>query len=411
MYSFLLCKLDAAKKTEGTTTFCTFANNERSKVHFLNIIIKTLAGLEECLASEVRAIGGQNVRVMRRAVACEGDERFVYRANYELRTALRVLVTLFTFNARDEDDLYRQALRLPWQKQFTVDHSFAIDCTAYSQIFTHSHYASLKLKDAIADAFRRTDGRRPDVNVDFPSVRFHLYITGKRCVVSLDSSGRSLHLRGYRTTQLDAPLNEVLAAGLVKLSGWQPKQPFIDPMCGSGTLSIEAAMLAQGRPPQVSPNSLAFLRWPHFNKALWESVLREAEARISNPALTIYAADKSPRAIKATQQNALNAGLEAAIQLEKRRLADWSDPPQPAGTLILNPPYDERMSVENIHAFYAEIGDAFKQLFPGYTAWIISSHLEALKHIGLRASHKTTLFNGALECRWLGYELYEGSRS
>lgn len=375
----------------------------------MKYIAKTLAGLEDVLASELHTLGADRIQKLRRAVSFEGDKRLMYRANYELRTALRILQPIHQFRARDENDLYRKANNFPWDRYLSNEHTLAVDATVHSEQFRHSRYIALKLKDAIVDYFRRRTGSRPSVDVERPSVRFNLHISENDCSVSLDCSGRSLHLRGYRTHSVEAPINEVLAAGLLHIAHWEGKRHFLDPMCGSGTLPIEAGLMALNKPPQIDWRSLGFLRWPDFDPALWRSVRWEADKNVQPFTRTILAGDKDRRACVATEQNAHNAGLDGHVKVVRKNIQAWSDPPTP-GLMIVNPPYDERLKVEEIQTLYQSIGDTLKQQFAGYTAWVISSSVDGMKSIGLKPKKKRTLYNGPLQVKFHGFELYEGSR-
>lgn len=376
----------------------------------MKIIVKTMQGLEGVLAEEIRQLGGTQVKELKRAVEFEGDKRLLYRANLELRTALRVLVHLQDFVAKSPEELYKKILRIPWEQYLDVDKTFAIDATASSEIFRHSKFAALKVKDAIADYFRNLKGRRPDVNTEFPHLRVNLHINQDQCSLSLDSTADSLHKRGYRANTLEAPINEVLAAGMILLSGWDGKTTFVDPMCGSGTLIIEAALFATHAPPQLHRQAFGFMKWRDFDKRLWEDIVDKAKAQITPLQCDIFGFDKDMRAVRVSAQNIFSAHLEGqGIKVEKQSIEKLVPPPPP-GVLITNPPYDERLKEDEIEAFYKMIGDRLKQAFAGYEAWLISSNQEALKHIGLRPSQKMTLFNGSLECKFQKYELYEGSR-
>lgn len=376
----------------------------------MKIIVKTLQGLEQVLAEEIIALGGSAVKILKRAVEFEGDQRLLYRANLELRTALRVLLPIAEFQARTPEQLYKKVYQIEWSEYLTVDKTFAIDAITKSEIFTHSKYAALKTKDAIADYFRDRTGDRPNVNVDYPSLRINVHINNDECSVALDSSGDSLHKRGYRANSVEAPLNEVLAAGMILLSGWQGDRTFVDPMCGSGTLLIEAAMFAKNMPPQLNRESLGFMKWKNFNAKLWEDVLDKAQTAIKPLNCKVLGFDKDMKAVRVTGQNIFSAHLEGqGITVEKQSFEKLIAP-EPSGLLMTNPPYDERLKEADIESFYKMMGDRLKQAFIGYEAWIISSNLEALKHLGLKSSKKLNLFNGALECKFQQYELYEGTR-
>lgn len=373
-------------------------------------IAKTLAGLEPVLADELRALGASGIRPLKRAVAFDGDTRMLYRANYELRTALRILVPIHSFPAYNERNYYAAIREIDWSEYMGVGDTLAVDAVAVGEVFRHSQYVGLMTKDAIVDQFRDRYQRRPDVNTVAPTLRINVHVQGTHCDISLDASGDSLHRRNYRRDTVEAPLNEVLAAGMILLSGWNGKGPFVDPMCGSGTLPIEAAMLATRTPPQQKREGFGFFRWPDFSQKLWRSVKEEADGRIQPFEFPIVASDKDNRARNATSINVMSAGLEDVVQIEKTPFEKLLPPGDVPGTLIANPPYDERLKMEDIVAFYKSIGDQLKQHWPGWDAWLISSNRDALKHIGLRASRKITLFNGALECSFQKFELYEGTK-
>lgn len=375
----------------------------------MRLIIKTLAGLEEVLAEEFRGLGAGAVTVGKRAVEGDGDLRLLYRANLELRTALRVLRPVNTFTADDEARFYEALLEFDWSEVMDVDDTFAIDAVAYSKIFTHSQYIALKTKDAIVDWFRAKTGRRPSVDVERPNIRFNVHVAANQVTVSLDSSGESLHKRGYRLEAGPAPINEVLAAGLVLLSGWKKDCAFVDPMCGSGTIPIEAALYAWNIPPQWYREDFAFMRWQNFDPSLWASVRTAARDAMTSFSYPILGFDKNYRAIQAAEANLQQARLEGKVRFERHRFETLS-PSTEKGIIIMNPPYDARLEERNIEGMYQMIGDRLKQAFRGYTAWIISANMDALKSLGLRTSRKIPLFNGPLECRFVQIELYEGTR-
>jgi len=372
-------------------------------------LAKTLAGLEEVLAHELAALGAQDITPLKRAVQFSGDQKLLYRANYELRTAIRIIQPIATFRARNEMELYRQVYDINWPSILQLQDTFAIDAATNSEIFRHSKYASLKMKDAIADRFRNQTGRRPDVDPQNPVKRLNLHIYQEQCTVSLDSSGDSLHKRGYRAEALEAPINEVLAAGIILLTGWQADRHFIDPMCGSGTLLLEAAMIARQVPPQMKRRTFGFMRWADFDAGLWMQVKREAKARIKPFEHQLWGSDNDLRAIALTRSNAAEAGLEQYLSLQAAEF-EQIHPPDPPGIVVMNPPYDERLQVDDVTQLYKSIGDKLKSSFSGYEAWIISANADAVKHIGLKASKKYTLFNGPLECKLLRFDMYEGSK-
>lgn len=375
----------------------------------MQFAIKTFAGLEPVLAEELNQLGAEEVVPGTRIVNCSGNLELLYRINYECRTALRVLVPIRTFRTTHERRLYNKIREIDWTEYLQLQQTFAIDAVTNSRHFRHSKYVALKSKDAIVDQFRDSFGQRPSVDTRRPDLRIHIHISNDLCTVSLDSSGESLHKRNYRVDSVEAPLNEVLAAGMIMLSGWTADRPFVDPMCGSGTLLIEAAMLAARIPPQRQRRDFGFRQWPNFDKELWEKVKQHALEQIQPPQVPILGFDRDFKAVKISHQNILAAQLSGMVKVERRPFERLQPPPSP-GLMMMNPPYDERLQIADIQAFYKMIGDQMKQHYAGYEAWIISSNLDALKSIGLRASRRITLFNGPLECKFLKFEMYEGSR-
>lgn len=377
---------------------------------YMDIVVKTLAGLEGVLAKEMEAIGFRDIVEERRAVRAKGSTLLMYRANLELRTALRVLVPIKRFTANDDQELYQAVYDIPWPDYFTVEHTFAIDSVVFSSVFTHSQYVSLKTKDAIADRFRKEFGVRPSVNVENPTYRINIYIDETEVSISFDSSGDSLHKRGYRQSQGRAPLNEVLAAGMILLSGWDRETPFVDPMCGSGTLVIEAGLMAKNIAPGLIKPKFGFQNWPDFEAELWRTLYLKAKNSIRpDVSAPIIGSDRDPDAFKQTIANVKAAHLTRYVQVKNLKLEQF-EPPAGPGTVIINPPYDERIAVWQVENFYRMIGDRLKKAFTDYDAWIISSHLQALKRIGLSSSQKIALNNGPLKCRYIQYELYAGSK-
>jgi len=396
------------KNASRITHLSSLITHHSSLPFLASFIVKTFAGLEPVLAEELRAIGAQEVRELKRAVGFEGDKRLMYRANYELRTALRVLMPIGSFEAFREQDLYDGIRRIDWSKYMSVQDTLAVDAVANGEIFRHSKYVALLTKDAIVDQFRQFDGQRPNVNTIAPNLRVNINVHGSKVIVLLDSSGDSLHRRNYRRDSVEAPLNEVLAAGMILHSGWNASGHFVDPMCGSGTLPIEAALIAKRIPPQYKREHFGFFKWPDFDKRLWLQVKKEADDQVRDLEFDILAFDIDSRARNSTAVNLMASDLEQEIKVDKIAFEKLV-PPHPTGTLMMNPPYDERLQMEDIFAFYQSIGDQLKKVWPGWSAWIISSNRDALKHIGLKASRKKTLFNGALECSFQKFEMYEGS--
>ncbi|HEX2617080.1 MAG TPA: THUMP domain-containing protein, partial [Flavobacteriales bacterium] len=327
-----------------------------------------------------------------------------------LRTALRILIPLHSFQVRHEEDLYNGIKRMHWEDHLGADDTLAIGCTLHSDLFNHSQYLALKAKDAIVDRFRERAGRRPSVDLERPTVRIHLHVHGDECLVSLDSSGGSLHKRGYRDHTNLAPINEVLAAGLVKLTGWDGSTPFVDPMCGSGTLLIEAALIAGNIPPGSYREEFGFERWHDFDRALWHRVKEEAMRGVRSESPLILGGELSPHVARKAQSNLASAGLKDRVRIKNTPFQELEAPAE-SGLLVLNPPYGERMDQdEDILALYKEIGDTLKKNWTGWTAWVITSNMEAAKQIHLTPKPRIKVYNGSLECRFLRYELYSGTR-
>jgi putative N6-adenine-specific DNA methylase len=374
----------------------------------MKLIAKTMHGLEPVLVRELEELGAKYVKPLNRAVAFEGDQHLLYKANLHLRTALRILMPIEEFHAGNERELYRRILNINWSEYFRADQTFAINATVYSDFFNHSKYVALKIKDAIVDQFRKKTGTRPNVDVTHPDIRFNVHVYQTKFSVSLDSSGESLHKRGYRNNKHKAPVNEVLAAGMVLLSGWSKETPLIDPMCGSGTVVLEAAMLARKIPPAFYRKTLGFMHWRDYNPKLWDHLREEAKDKIERPRTSIVGADISSRATDIARETAIRFDLNQEIKFISLAF-ERHYPKAPNGIIIMNPPYGERLEKENISAFYKSIGDHLKKHFSGYDAWILSSNMQALKSIGLKSSARYTLYNGALECRYLKFNLYTGS--
>ena len=373
-------------------------------------IAKTMYGLEPVLAEELRQIGAKNIQEIKRAVVFEGDTRILYKANYCLRSALRILVPVHSFEATNEKDFYAGIRKVDWSQYLNPTDTIAVDSFTQGETFRHSQFVALLTKDAVVDQFRDKYSRRPNVDVIAPHLRINVHVQGDKIDVSLDASGDSLHRRSYRTATMEAPLNEVLAAGMVLLSGWNAESDFVDPMCGSGTIPIEAAWLATRTPPQIKRAGFGFFKWPNFDETLWNDVKQAADAQIRPCPVKIYASDIDQRARNATAINLMGSGMENNIRLQSVAF-DKLLRPSNHGVLITNPPYDERMRVDEISTFYKAIGDRFKKQWMGWDAWLISSNRAALKQVGLRTSRRLALFNGALECSFHKYEMYEGTKN
>ncbi len=393
-------------KYNGLSLFRLFfkLKMEESKDTF-PLVAKTISGLEEPLFKELEALGAENLQLLNRAVSFEGNEALIYRANYCCRTALRILKPIHTFDLKKQEDLYDRVKEISWEDLIDISKTMAVDAVIHDSVFTNSQYVALKTKDAVIDRLRNLWGARPSINLDHPDLRIHIHINKETCTVSLDSSGQSLHKRGYRQSTGQAPLNEVLAAGMVILTGWDKRSPFIDPMCGSGTLLIEAAMLAHNIPPGYFRKEFGFESWKNFDAELWNSIREFENEKISHQAMLIKGSDVAPRVIKVAGENIRFTGLQDVIKLEVCSF-DKSVPFEEKGIVLMNPPYDERMRLDDIITFYKSIGDVLKKKYTGYDAWVISSDLSALKFIGLHPSKKITLFNGPLECRLVRFSLY-----
>ncbi len=373
------------------------------------MVAKTFPGLEKVLAEELRVLGGTDIKVAQRAVEFNGSTETLYKANYLCRTALRILKPIAEFHAPDENALYEEVKKIPWEDYLGADSTFSVDGNvSYSRI-THSKYLALKTKDAIADRFRELTGKRPSVDKFNPVLRINTRVFKDFCTVSIDSSGESLHRRGYRKETGPAPLNEVLAAGMILLTGWKADSNFIDPMCGSGTLPIEAALMAKRMPAGYFRKAWTFQNWKDYDRELWEKVTREAAADIRPLPARVVASDRSGRILQVARTNISSAGLGADIELKVDFIGDVV-PPEGGGLMVTNPPYGERIKADDINRLYSQIGDNLKQKFNGYSAWIISSHIEATKHIGLRPAARIALNNGPLVCKYLGFDIYEGSK-
>ena len=375
------------------------------------MVAKTFQGLEGVLAEELRNLGALNVEPGRRMVSFEGDLETLYRANLSCRTALRILKPFYKFEASDPDRLYEMVKEYDWKEILSVDKTFSIDTVTTGDEFTHSRFVTYRVKDAIVDWFKDRYGedKRPGVRLQDADVMINVHINGREVTLSLDSSGESLHKRGYRVAQTEAPINEVLAAGIILLSGWRGDCPLVDPMCGSGTFLVEAALIAANINPGIFRRGFAFERWPDFDRELFDSLYNDDSAE-REVECKIYGADIDPRAVKIASENIKSAGVAKYIDLQCRALSAWNEAPRPAGVLITNPPYGERISAPDMDALYQNIGFQLKHVFTGYHAWIIGYRDEYFQRIGLAPSLKIPLFNGALECSLREYIIFEGSR-
>lgn len=370
---------------------------------------KTFRGLEEVLAKELVNLGANNVSIERRVVSFTGDQRMLYKANLYCRTASRILKPIVSFKATNADEVYEQVKLIDWSQYLDVKKTFAIDATVFSEEFRHSKFVTYRVKDAIADWFMEHENKRPSIRLDNPDLFLNVHISHTQCTISLDSSGESLHKRGYRDAQTEAPINEALAAGMLLLAGWDGKSNFIDPMCGSGTFLIEAALIALNIPPCIYRKAFAFEKWSDFDKELFEELYNDDS--LERPfEFKIMGADMSPRAVKIAQENIKAAGLHKYITVEQRSISDWELQTE-TGLIVTNPPYGERLLSDDLFGLYAQLGETLKHKFTGSTAWVISSHVDCLQRMGLKPSAKVKLLNGALDCEYWKYELFQGKRN
>jgi len=389
-------------------------------------VAKTFKGLEEVLAQELIELGANEVQMERRAVSYKGDKAMLYRVNLCLRTALRVLVpirveSLKVKNERSrktkvesrkpEDQVYEIAKRVKWEQYMTEDSTFAIDATVYSESLRNSRFVTYRVKDAIADYWTEKTGKRPNVKTEDPDVRINVHIANETVTVSLDSSGESLHKRGYRVATTEAPISEVLAAGMLLMAGWKGQCDLYDPMCGSGTIPIEAALIARNIAPGVFRKAFAFEKWPDFDEGLWSEIYND-DSKERNFNYKIYGSDASFYAVQQATKNVKSAGVQKDVELRQIRMEEIKEVENEEKIVLINPPYGERLaSNKDMEELYGKIGTALKHQFTGATAWIISSNEAAMKCIGLKPSKKMRLLNGELDCQFNKYELFAGKRS
>ena len=373
------------------------------------MVAKTLFGFEELLEKELIQLGAQDVKKGIRNVSFSGDKGFMYKANLSLRTAIKILKPIHLFSVSNEQDLYDKIYKMPWEDYLEPTSTFAIDTTIHSDLFSHSLYVAQKTKDAIVDKFRNTTGKRPNVDLKFPDIKINVHIDRRQCVISFDSSGGSLHKRGYKTATNIAAINEVLAAGLVMLSGWDGQADFIDPMCGSGTILIEAAMIACNIPPNLMRKEFAFERWQDWDVDLFEKIEESLLKKTRDFHHKIIGYDKAPSAVTKAKENIKNAQLDDFITVKHEDFFKTQKGGNKKLHMVFNPPYGKRLNID-MQAFYKDIGDTLKQNYPDTDAWLITSNLDALKHVGLRPSRKIHLFNAKLEARLVKYVMYQGSK-
>jgi len=374
------------------------------------LLAKTSFGFEELLIEELNSLGVTKAEKGVRAVMFEGDHALMYKVNLWSRLALRILKPIASFPAAGEQQLYDEVKKIDWSEYMSENDTLAVDGVVSNSVLNHSLYVALKTKDAIVDQFREKTGKRPSVDINHPSLRINVHISRDQATVSLDSSGYSLHKRGYRNQTGEAPLNETLAAGMVMLSGWDKQSPLVDLMCGSGTILIEAALLARNIAPGIFRNEFGFERWRDFNSELWEQIREDAKAgELDKLNFSLYGTEKSGQVLKIAKENATNARVGDNLRLNAMSFDEFT-PPDEKGTVIINPPYGGRITEDDLFTLYSTIGDQLKKKFKGYSAWLLTANKEAAKHIGLKPSRKIELYNGSLECRFLKFELYEGSK-
>ncbi|NCC09808.1 MAG: RNA methyltransferase, partial [Bacteroidia bacterium] len=370
------------------------------------MIAKTFQGLEEVLAGELTALGANDIAIGRRMVSFSGDKRMMYKANFCLRTAIRILKPIKHFEAKNAEEVYEQIQAIHWEDYLDTDKTFAIDATVFSEEFRHSKFVSYKVKDAIVDYFREKTGKRPSVRINKPDLSLNIHIAHTTCTLSIDSSGESLHRRGYRQEAVEAPLNEVLAAGMILMTGWQGECDFIDPMCGSGTIPIEAALIARNIAPGLFRKEFAFEKWTDFDRDLFDDIYND-DSQEREFTHRIYGYDNNIQAHEIAINNVKAAGVTKEIILKMQPFQQFEQPQEKA-IMVTNPPYGERISTNDLLGLYQMIGERLKHAFTGNEAWVLSYRDECFDQIGLKASQRFPLFNGALECQFRQYEIFDG---
>lgn len=370
------------------------------------LIAKTFMGLESVLAEELTNLGANNVEIGRRMVSFTGDKELMYRANLQLHTAIRVLKPIAHFKASSAEDMYDEVKKIDWTQYIDKGKTFSVDSVVYSEEFRNSRFVTYKVKDAIVDQFRETTGDRPNISVSNPDIRLNIHIAEDKATLSLDSSGESLHRRGYRQESVEAPLNEVLAAGMILMTGWKGDCDFIDPMCGSGTLLIEAALIARNISPGIFRKEFAFERWPDFDAELLDQIYND-DSKEREFRHHIYGYDIDMKAVNTARMNVRAAGLTNIISVEQQNFKDFKQPAAPA-LMVTNPPYGERISTPDLLGTYRMIGERLKHAFTGNDAWVLSYREECFDQIGLKPSLKIPVYNGSLECEFRKYSLFDG---
>ena len=371
------------------------------------LIAKTFMGLEPVLAKELTQLGANNVQIGRRMVSFTGDKEMMYRANFQLHTAIRILKPIAKFKARSADEVYEEVKKIDWSKYIEKGKTFSVDSVVYSEEFRNSRFVTYKVKDAIVDQFRENTGTRPNISVSNPDIRLNIHIAEADATLSLDSSGESLHRRGYRQESVEAPLNEVLAAGMILMTGWRGETDFIDPMCGSGTLLVEAALIAHNMSPGIFRKEFAFEKWPDFDAELFDTIYND-DTQEREFTHHIYGYDTDMKAVNTARLNVRAAGLSKDITIENADFKDFTQPKEKS-LLVVNPPYGERISTPNLLNTYKMIGERLKHAFMGNEAWVLSYREECFEAIGLKPSIKIPVYNGSLECEFRKYAIFDGT--
>lgn len=373
------------------------------------LIAKTFMGLEQVLAKELTQLGANNVQIGRRMVSFTGDKEMMYRANFQLHTAIRVLKPIAHFKAKSAEDMYEEVKKIDWSKYILSGKTFSVDSVVYSEEFTNSRFVTYKVKDAIVDQFRECVGTRPNISVSNPDIRLNIHVAEDDATLSLDSSGESLHRRGYRQESVEAPLNEVLAAGMILMTGWTGETDFIDPMCGSGTLPVEAALIARNISPGVFRKEFAFEKWPDFDQELFDMIYND-DSQEREFTHHIYGYDTDMKAVNTARMNVAAAGLSRDVTIGQLDFKDFTQPKEKS-IMVMNPPYGERISTPNLLGTYKMIGERLKHQFIGNEAWILSYREECFRQIGLKPSIKIPVYNGSLECEFRRYQMFDGKMS
>lgn len=378
--------------------------------HNFKQVAKTLFGFEDVLANELRDLGALNVKPAVRMVSYEGDNGMLYKANIACRTAIKILKPIHNFTTRHEDRFYKSIYKMDWEQYLDNDKTFAIDATVHSDFFNHSKYIALKAKDAIVDKFRDLTGDRPNIDTNDPDLRINIHIQHDKCTVSLDSSGHSLHRRGYRKHVGIAPISEVLAAGLLLQSGWRGQCDFLDPMCGSATIPIEAAMIACNIPANINRDFFTFKKWNDWDEDLFDKIRAALLKKTRECSFSIKGYEINKKVAELAKENIEAAGLEEFVKIAKQDFFKSEKHLDTPLHIFFNPPYDERIEIEEMEDFYQDIGNTLKQHYQNTNAWLVTANLEALKSVGLRTSRRIPCYNGALEARLVKYEMYAGTR-